>query len=125
LLIAFVCACASAKADQTTGAAASQKPRAEVMKAICASQFGQGDLARVTTFRNASRAIVVLALLPDINRFTHAPHTYYGPDGKSLLVVPQRPVTPEERQRDPVLKRQDELLRGLVESESTFCSDHR
>ena len=105
--------------------AALEKPRADVLKTICASQFGQGDLASVEVFRSASGAIKVFALRPDITRFTHAPHTYYGPDGTSLLVVPDRPVTAEERKSDPVLGKQDELLRSLTKGGSTSCSDHR
>jgi hypothetical protein len=105
--------------------AARDEPRATVLKAICASEFGQGDFARVEVFRNASGAVVVLALRPDITRFTHAPHTYFGPTGSSLLVVPERPVTPEQRKTDPVLRKQDDLLRGLVGGASASCSDHR
>jgi hypothetical protein len=105
--------------------AALEEPRADVLQAICKSQFGQGDLAEVEVYRNASRAVTVLALRPDLTRFTHAPHTYYGPDGTSLLVVPDRPVTQEERKSDPVLRKQDELLRSLTKSASTSCSKHR
>jgi hypothetical protein len=105
--------------------AAPKEPRADVLKAICASQFGQGDFASVDVFRNASGAVMVLALRPDITRFTHAPHTYFGSDGTSLLVVPERPVTPEERKSDPVLRKQDELLRSLTKGRSTSCSDQR
>jgi hypothetical protein len=137
LLLAAVWASACARPDSRTDAAgagaasagataaARDEPRADTLKAICASEFGQGDFASVSVFRNASDAVAVLALRPDINRFTHAPHTYYGPDGASLLVVPERPVTPEQRATDPVLRRQAELLQGLVERESAFCRDHR
>ena len=105
--------------------AAPEEPRAVVLKAICSSQFGQGDFARVEVFRNASGEVGVLALRPDINRFTHAPHTYYTPEGMSLLVMPERPVTPEELKSDPLLRKQDDLLKGLIASGSKFCSEHR
>ena len=104
---------------------APEEPRANVLKTICASELGQGNFARVDVFRNASGAVRVLALRPDINRFTHAPHTYYGPDGTSLLTVPERPVTPEQRKTDAVLRKQDELLLGLKESGAKFCSENR
>lgn len=62
---------------------------------------------------------------PEEPRANHAPHTYYGPDGTSLLTVPERPVTPEQRKTDAVLRKQDELLRGLKESGAKFCSEYR
>lgn len=139
LLLAMLSLCACANGSQTPDgtpsprvgrtddgpAAAPKEPSLDVLKAICASEFGQGDFARVDVFRDASGAVALLALRPDIERLTHAPHTYYGPDGASLLVVPDRPVTSEERKTDPVLKEQDELLRGLSESRSVSCSRHR
>jgi hypothetical protein len=108
-----------------SGATAAEAPRADVLKTICASEFGQGDMASVDVFRNTSGAVAALVLRPDISRFTHAPHSYYAPDGSPLMIVPERPVTPAARNTDPVLKQQDELLRTLVESESTPCSQHR
>ena len=76
-------------------------------------------------YRDAAGAVAVLALRPDISEFTHAPHTYFGPDGTRLLVVPERPITPEERRTDPVLRKQDELLAKLVKGDSERCEGFR
>jgi hypothetical protein len=102
-----------------------QPPRPDVLKTICASEFGRGMFARVDVFHDASGVVAVLALRPDITQFSHAPHTYFGPDGASLLVVPDRPVTDEERRTDPVLRKQEALLRNLTNRRSESCDKLR
>ena len=123
LLLFACCLCAPGSGAQTPPVA--KEPSPDVLKAICASEFGKGDLARVDVFRARNGATAVLALRPDITRFTHAPHTYYGPDGVSLLVVPERPLTSEQIKNDPVLQKRDALLRNLEQGGSRFCSSHR
>ena len=100
-------------------------PRIEVLQGICGSELGQGDFARVLVFLDEDRRIRVLQLQPDITRFTHAPHTYFGPDGTPVLVVAERPLTPGAPERDPALIKRSELLRGLVEGGSVLCTDAR
>ena len=100
-------------------------PRADVLKKICASSFAQGDMARVDVLLDTAKVVKVLALRPDIARFSHAPHTYFGPDGSTLLVVPERPITPEQAKTDPVLLQQKALLRDLTPGQPTYCKDHR
>ncbi len=102
-----------------------KEPRPDVLKKICASQFGQGDFARIEVFYDKAGSVAVLALRPDINRFTHAPHTYYGPDGATLLVVPERPIAAEQAKSDPVLQKLDALMRDLKEGQSKVCSSYR
>lgn len=100
-------------------------PRADVLKKVCATEFGQGEMARVDVLLDKTRAIKVLALRPDITRFSHAPHTYFGPDGSTLLVVAERPITPEQAKSDPVLLQLRALLRDLTPGQAVFCKDHR
>ena len=100
-------------------------PRPDVVKKICATSFGQGEMARVDVLLDKARAVKVLALRPDITRYSHAPHTYFGPDGTTLLVVPERPITPEQAKSDPVLLQQLALLRDLTPGRPVYCKDHR
>ena len=99
-------------------------PRPDVVKKICATTFGQG-MARVDVLLDKTKAVKVLALRPDISRFSHAPHTYFDPDGSALLVVPERPITPEQARTDPVLLKLESLVRGLTPGRATYCNDHR
>jgi hypothetical protein len=110
---------AALPAVQATG------PRPEVLKRICATEFGKGEMARVDVLLDKEKAVKVLVLRPDIGRFSHAPHTYFAPDGSTLLVVAERPITPEEAKTDPVLLKQSALVRDLTPGRSVFCSDHR
>lgn len=105
--------------------AQASSPRPEVVKKICATSFGQGEMARVDVLLDKARTVKVLALRPDISRFSHAPHTYFGPDGSTLLVVPERPITPEQARTDPVLLKQAALVRDLTPGKAVYCSDHR
>jgi hypothetical protein len=100
-------------------------PRPAVVKKICATSFGQGEMARVDVLLDRAKAVKVLALRPDITRYSHAPHTYFGPDGTTLLVVPERPITPEQAKSDPVLLQQQALLRDLTPGRPVYCKDHR
>ena len=100
-------------------------PRPDVLKKICATAFGQGDMARVDVLLDKAKTVKVLVLRPDISRFSHAPHTYFGPDGSTLLVVPERPITPEQARTDPVLLQQQALLRDLTPARPVYCSNHR
>ena len=100
-------------------------PRPDVLKKICATEFGQGDMARVDVLLDKAKAVKVLALRPDISRFSHAPHTYFGPDGATLLVVAERPITLEQAKTDPVLLQQEALLRGLTPGRAVYCSNRR
>lgn len=100
-------------------------PRADVLKAICATRFGQGDMARVDVLLDKAGTAKVLALRPDITRFSHAPHTYLDGNGTTLLVVAERPVTPEEAKTDPVLRKLASLTRGLTPGRPVYCSAHR
>ena len=100
-------------------------PRPDVLKKICATTFGQGEMARIDVLLDKATAVKVLALRPDISRFSHAPHTYFGPDGSTLLVVPERPITPEQAATDPVLLQQRALLRDLTPGRPVYCTDHR
>lgn len=106
-------------AAQTTG------PRPEVLKTICATEFGQGDMARVDVLLNKAKAVTVLVLRPDLTRFSHAPHTYFGPDGATLLVVPERPITREQAKSDRLLLEVQALTRDLTAGKPVFCSKHR
>jgi len=105
--------------------AQSTGPRPDVLKAICATDFGQGEMARVDVLFDKARVVKVLALRPDITRFSHAPHTYFGPDGTTLLVVPERPITPEQARTDPVLLKQQALVRDLTPGRAVYCTNHR
>lgn len=105
--------------------AQSTEPRPDVLRKICASKFGQGDMARVDVLLDREKVVRVLALRPDIQRFSHAPHTYFGPDGSTLLVVPERPMTPEQAKTDPVLLELGTLTRGLEPGRPVLCSGHR
>jgi hypothetical protein len=100
-------------------------PRPEVVKQICAGEFGQGEMARVDVLHDKAGVVKVLRLQPDIRRFSHAPHTYYGPDGATLLVVPERPITPEEAKTDPVLVKLEALTRDLKPGRPVSCSAYR
>jgi hypothetical protein len=100
-------------------------PRPDVLKKICATEFGRGDMARVDVLLDKAKAVKVLVLRPDITRFSHAPHTYFDPDGSTLLVVAERPITPESARTDPVLRKLDALVRDLTPGRSMYCSGHR
>lgn len=100
-------------------------PRPAVLKAICATEFGRGDMARVDVLYDKDKVVKVLVLRPDIMRFTHAPHTYFDAGGAKLLVVPERPITPEEAKTDPVLRKASTLTRGLTAGRPAYCSAHR
>jgi hypothetical protein len=100
-------------------------PRPEVLKAICATEFGQGEMARVDVLLDKKGAVKVLVLRPDLRRFSHAPHTYFAPDGSTLLVVAERPITPEQAKTDPVQVELRTLTRDLTSGRPVFCSDHR
>lgn len=100
-------------------------PRPDVLKRICATAFGRGDMARVDVLLDRASVVKVLVLRPDITQFSHAPHTYFGADGATLLVVPERPITPGEAKTDPVLTKRDALTRGLTPGRPVLCSAHR
>jgi hypothetical protein len=119
MLISAWLVLAALPAVQPTG------PRPEVLKTICATQFGQGDMARVDVLLDKAKAVKVLVLRPDIRRFSHAPHTYFAPDGSTLLVVAERPITPEQARTDPVLLKLRALISDLAPGRPVFCSDHR
>ena len=100
-------------------------PRPAVLKAICATEFGRGDMARVDVLYDKDKVVKVLVLRPDIMRFSHAPHTYFDADGATLLVVPERPISPAEAQSDPVVRKAGALTRGLTPGRAVSCSAHR
>ena len=100
-------------------------PRRDVLRRVCASPFGAGDFARVEVYRNKAGAVAVLALRPDIQQFTHAPHTYYRPDGAELLVVADRPVVKGDPESDALVSKLAALLRDLRGGGSQFCSEYR
>lgn len=110
---------AASLAAQATG------PRPDVLRTICATEFGQGDMARVDVLLNKAKAVTVLVLRPDLRRFSHAPHTYYAPDGSTLLVVAERPITAEQAKTDPLLLKVKVLTRDLLPGKAVFCSNHR
>lgn len=100
-------------------------PKPAVLKTICASEFGQGEMARVDVLLDKGGAVRVLRLQPDIRRFSHAPHTYFSPDGATLLVVPERPLSADEAKTDPVQVELTKLTRDLVTGRPAYCSAHR
>ena len=94
---------------------------AEAKKKICASEFAVDD-AEILLFRDESKALKLLVLRPDISRFSHAPWTYYDLNGEQLLIVPERPMSAEQRAADPVIQKMEALKKGLTEDdESLSC----
>lgn len=86
-------------------------------KKICASEFAAGS-ADISVFRDNTQEVKLLVLEPDIGRFHHAPWTYYDSNGKQLLMVPERPMSPEERAKDPVIQKMEALKKGLIADET-------
>ena len=86
-------------------------------KNICASEFAAGN-ADISVFRDNTQEVKLLVLEPDIGRFHHAPWTYYDSNGKQLLMVPERPMSPEERAKDPVIQKMEALKKGLIADET-------
>ncbi len=111
--------------SMTLASAEAAGPRPQVLKKICATEFGQGEMAYVDVLLDKNKAVKVLVLRPDIRRFSHAPHTYFGPDGSTLLVVAERPITPEQAATDPVQVKLRTLTRDLTPGRAVFCSSHR
>lgn len=100
-------------------------PRRDVVRRICASDMGQGEMARVDVLLTAAGLVKVLVLRPDIRRVSHGPHTYFDADGTTLLVVAERPLAPGEAATDPVQARLRALTAGLRPGKAVYCSTTR
>ena len=101
----------------STPARATNSPLSpESKQKLCASEFGV-ERAEILVFRDSADEIKLLVLTPDLSRFSHAPWTYYSPSGDLLLTVPERPMTKEEREKDPVIIKLEALKKGLIEDE--------
>ena len=66
-------------------------PRPDVLKTICATEFGRGDMARVDVLLDKANSVKVLVLRPDLTRFSHPPHTYFAPTVRRCSSPPSGP----------------------------------
>ncbi len=83
----------TATASVSASPSASAAIPADVVKAICTSQFG-GELASIEVYRRADGSVQTLELRPDITKVSHPPSQFFDLSGAVTATIPEFPVEP-------------------------------